>query len=46
MAKWLCVICNYIYDDDKEEVPFEDLPDDWVCPWCMVPKSKFDKKKE
>ncbi|MGN1456812.1 MAG: rubredoxin [Acutalibacteraceae bacterium] len=37
----MCEICNYEYDDSS--VPFEDLPDDWVCPICNAPKSQFRK---
>lgn len=40
--KWVCTICGYIYDDSKEKVPFEQLPNDWVCPLCMHPKSDFE----
>ena len=43
MAKYKCTICGYIYDDDKEEVKFENLPDSWTCPLCGVPKSLFEK---
>ena len=32
-------MCGYIYDDDKEDVKFEDLPEDWVCPMCFSTKS-------
>ena len=38
-----CTICGYIYDDSKEEVKFEDLPDDWKCPICGVGKDMFEK---
>ncbi|MBE6729080.1 MAG: flavin reductase [Ruminococcaceae bacterium] len=40
--KWVCTICGFIYDDEKEKVPFEQLPDSWVCPLCMHPKSDFE----
>ncbi len=40
-GKWKCTICGYIYDG---EIPFEDLPDDWVCPLCNQPKSVFIKE--
>ncbi len=40
--KWVCTICGYIYDDSKEKIPFEELPEDWVCPLCMHPKSDFE----
>lgn len=39
--KWVCSICGFIYDEAKEKVPFEELPDNWVCPLCMHPKSDF-----
>lgn len=38
-ARWVCSVCGYIYDGD---VPFEQLPDDFVCPLCKQPKSKFE----
>ncbi len=39
--KYKCIICGYVYDDGKEDVKFEDLPDDWKCPICGVAKDKF-----
>lgn len=41
-SKYICEICKYEYDDPN--VPFEDLPDDWVCPICNAPKSAFVKE--
>ncbi len=49
MQKYQCVICDYIYDpsvgDEEANIaagtPFEELPDDWVCPLCGVGKSEF-----
>lgn len=38
---WVCSICGYTYDEAKEGVPFESLPEDWVCPLCKHPKSDF-----
>lgn len=46
MAKYKCTICGHIYDDAKENVKFEDLPEDWVCPLCGVPKSLFELIEE
>lgn len=37
---WQCSVCHYVYDG---EIPFEDLPDDYVCPICKKPKSVFVK---
>lgn len=42
---WVCKICGYVYDDDKEGIPFEKLADDWVCPLCKHPKSDFELQK-
>jgi len=51
MEKWECTACGYIYDPElgdpeqgiKPGTPFEDLPDDWVCPQCGVGKELFQK---
>lgn len=40
--KWVCTICGFIYDDAKEKIPFEQLPDNWTCPLCNHPKSDFE----
>jgi hemerythrin-like domain-containing protein/rubredoxin len=48
---WKCTVCGYLYDpvngdssyDLKPEVSFEYLVDEWVCPVCYAPKSKFVK---
>lgn len=37
--KWVCTVCGYVYDG---EVPFEDLPEDWLCPLCGVGKELFE----
>ena len=39
--KYVCQICGYVYDDAKEKVPFEELPDDWKCPLCGAAKLDF-----
>lgn len=38
-----CSICGYIYDNNKEDIKFEDLPADWKCPLCGVGKEMFEK---
>lgn len=46
-----CTICGYEYDPaegDPENgiapgTPFEELPDDWVCPVCGAGKDAFEK---
>lgn len=39
--QWVCTLCGYVYDG---ETPFEELPDDWLCPLCGAPKSAFEKE--
>ena len=37
MQKYVCGVCGYEYDPaENDNVPFEDLPDDWTCPVCGV----------
>lgn len=43
MKKYRCKICGFVYDDAKENVKFEDLPDDWKCPICGAPKTMFEE---
>jgi len=43
-GKYVCSICGYVYDPAEHDgVAFEDLPDDWKCPRCKQPKSKFNR---
>ena len=44
--KYVCQVCGYVYDDDKEAIPFESLPEDWTCPLCKAPKSAFKAEAE
>jgi rubredoxin len=54
MQKWRCTSCGYIYDPEAGDpdggippgTPFENLPDDWVCPVCGVPKDMFEPLEE
>ena len=43
VAKWICTVCEWIYDEDVEGIPFEEQPDDYICPVCGVPKDLFKK---
>jgi rubredoxin len=50
MERWICTICQYVYDpetgDPDNNVPpgtaFEDIPGDWVCPLCGAGKEVFE----
>ena len=43
-TRYLCSLCNYVYDEKRGEphhgikpgTRFEDLPDDYVCPVCAL----------
>ena len=37
MAKWVCNVCGYVYEGDN-------LPEDFKCPVCKAPASKFTKQ--
>ncbi|MFC2157260.1 thiamine pyrophosphate-binding protein [Acidobacteriota bacterium] len=41
MRKLKCSVCGYIYDEERERIPFEELPENWTCPQCGAPKSAF-----
>ena len=44
--KHICKVCGYIYDDNKQSIPFEQLSDNWVCPLCGAAKTDFKAQKE
>lgn len=54
MAKWLCKMCGYIYDESigdedsgiKAGTKFEDIPSSWVCPICGASKTDEDNWEE
>lgn len=43
MAKFKCGVCGFIYDEEKEEVPFSELT---ACPVCRQPVRVFEKEQE
>ena len=43
--KYRCKICGYIYDNEKEKIPFEELPEDFKCPLCGAGKDMFEEIK-
>lgn len=54
MQKYECAACGYIYDPSEGDpdngirpgTPFEDIPDDWICPFCEAEKSQFEVVEE
>lgn len=45
MAIYECTVCGYIYDEEKEGVPWDQLPEDYLCPDCDSDKSYFELKE-
>ncbi|MCX7970159.1 MAG: rubredoxin [Negativicutes bacterium] len=51
MAKYKCMACGYIYEEEmgdpsngvKPGTVWADVPEDWVCPLCGVGKETFEK---
>lgn len=54
MKKYRCVVCGWVYDPaigDADSgiapnTPFEDIPEEWVCPLCGVGKEDFEPVEE
>ena len=50
MKKWECIVCGWVYDEAKgwpedgiaPGTPWEDVPEDWLCPDCGVGKEDFE----
>ena len=53
MAKYVCTVCGYVYDEQvgdsdigiAPDTLFDDLPDDFTCPLCGVGKENFEKEE-
>ncbi len=47
---WECLICGFVYDESlgmpedniAPGTPWEDIPEDWLCPDCGVGKQDFE----
>ena len=35
-TRWVCEVCGYVYEGNE-------LPDDFICPWCKHGKAEFKK---
>ena len=48
-----CSICGYVYDPELGDpdngvapgTPWEEVPEDWVCPLCSVGKDQFSPEE-
>lgn len=43
--KYICSVCGYVYDEEKEGKKWEDLSEAYKCPLCGVGKEKFEQLK-
>ena len=49
MRTWMCIICGYIYEEEKGDpehgltvgTSWDDVPENWSCPECGAKKSDF-----
>ncbi|MDR0697145.1 MAG: rubredoxin [Christensenellaceae bacterium] len=49
MAKYVCSVCGYIYDEEQGDLDngiepntiWADVHDDYTCPMCGMGKSEF-----
>lgn len=47
MTKYICTACMWEYDPaENDNIAFENLGDDFVCPVCGVSKDMFEEKAE
>ena len=52
MKKYVCDVCGYVYDPELGDpdngidpgTPWEDVPDDYLCPICGVGKEAFNEE--
>jgi len=48
--RWQCLACRFIYDEAEgwpedgipAGTPWQDVPEDWVCPDCNAKKTDFE----
>ncbi len=47
--QYICEVCGYVYDEEigdpehgvQPGTPWDDVPEDYICPLCMVGKEYF-----
>ena len=53
MSRYVCITCGWVYDPQEGDpesgipagTPFEDIPEEWLCPACGVGKEMFEKER-
>jgi rubredoxin len=51
VKKYRCMVCGYVYEPGAGDpdsgvapnTPFDELPDDWICPICGASKDQFEE---
>jgi len=46
MAKYQCIVCKFVYDEEKSDSLWVDIPETWVCPVCGSAKKLYKKAEE
>ncbi len=54
MSKYVCTVCGFIYDEDDGDIesdiepgtPWDEVPEDYVCPVCGAGKDYFEEEIE
>lgn len=49
MTRYMCMVCGWVYNPERGDprqgvepgTPFEEVPEEWVCPQCGVHKDRF-----
>ncbi|MGC8651221.1 MAG: rubredoxin [Minisyncoccia bacterium] len=51
--QYKCSVCGYVYDEEgidpitgEKNIPWSELPEDWICPKCNAPKADFKPAEE
>ena len=42
IMKYVCTLCDWVYDEETEGKKFAELPEDYACPLCGADKSNFE----
>ena len=53
MKTWICTVCGLIYDEAQgwpddgiaPGTPWDEVPDDWLCPDCGASKADFEMQE-
>ena len=46
MAIYICDVCDYLFDEERAGIEWENLSEDWICPVCESGKSFYHLLEE